>query len=672
MHDFLSNDPVHLPFSKNEILDVIKQESSGWWAAMRRNGDTIGWIPQAFVKPLSDEMVDMLLNVREELRIFEYAAEQLYISAPVSRIPYEESEPHPPTSPLNAREFTSENSPQNGPERRRLTRPYPPPSPVTPMPQPPLSKFVANKPTPLAHKEPELLARLQDRGTRSSLSRRPLPPLTLTETSAGNDVSISPDLYRRQKIKKLTGSDEAPSFHDAILAQNNPPWYLRPRHADEIQTDADGKLISGTRIALVERLVWDIIPSLRDTHKAAQDTAYRRMFLTTFRTFMSPDDLFDMLVQIYCMSYPESLTESEFNDWRDRCLHPTQQSILNFFTMWLEEHRLLEEEPHISRRLNEFLELIKPPNPLAVTSQLIVQSITRLTFAPKSTTINSHLGPRKKQKTPKNDLLSIPPSDIADQLTLYEFKLYSKVTPQDCISQATRPSGCVKSRETLHSFCATHDKLAVFVTDTILSTPALSRRSDTVDHWIKVAEKCRNLNNFASLSAIINALSSAVISRLHLTWIRVGRRNAYEMLLKYNEPSGGFSGYRHLHLHAEGPCVPFIGMYLTELVHIKDQYSDEDGRVNMLQRQRWYEVILIMLRTQSKPYSVAENDTMKFIQNNLRRFASLKDWQSKFWAKSQEIQRSEFAHADIRRGLGQCSLLRSSTHRSYFTERAGF
>jgi son of sevenless-like protein len=78
------------------------------------------------------------------------------------------------------------------------------------------------------------------------------------------------------------------------------------------------------------------------------------------------------------MTYPENLTEPEIIEWRDRCLQPTQRMILNVFTIWLEEQRLLEEEPHISRRLIEFLELIKPPSVLSQTADLIIKSITRL------------------------------------------------------------------------------------------------------------------------------------------------------------------------------------------------------------------------------------------------------------------------------------------------------
>ena len=45
----------------------------------------MGWIPEAFVNTLSVEVAERLRNTREELRIYEYDAEQLYTSAPTQR-----------------------------------------------------------------------------------------------------------------------------------------------------------------------------------------------------------------------------------------------------------------------------------------------------------------------------------------------------------------------------------------------------------------------------------------------------------------------------------------------------------------------------------------------------------------------------------------------------------
>lgn len=103
VYDFQSTDPDQLSFRKNEILSIVKQENTGWWAAMRRGGDVIGWVPKAFVTPLTEEMAERLSNVREELRFYEYRAEQLY-SAPVTHTTcIFDSEPEPSPAPKHAK-----------------------------------------------------------------------------------------------------------------------------------------------------------------------------------------------------------------------------------------------------------------------------------------------------------------------------------------------------------------------------------------------------------------------------------------------------------------------------------------------------------------------------------------------------------------------------------------
>lgn len=68
LHDFNPDDTGLLSFHKNEILDVIKRDESGWWAAIRQDGPggpLIGWIPESYVSVLSEEMV---MKVRRNLK----------------------------------------------------------------------------------------------------------------------------------------------------------------------------------------------------------------------------------------------------------------------------------------------------------------------------------------------------------------------------------------------------------------------------------------------------------------------------------------------------------------------------------------------------------------------------------------------------------------------------
>lgn len=56
---------------------------------------------------------------------------------------------------------------------------------------------------------------------------------------------------------------------------------------------------------------------------------------------------------------------------------PTQRRVLEVFSIWLTEHRLLEEEPFIAQKLSQFLNAITTP-PHNTAARQIIASIERL------------------------------------------------------------------------------------------------------------------------------------------------------------------------------------------------------------------------------------------------------------------------------------------------------
>ncbi|CAK5280368.1 unnamed protein product [Mycena citricolor] len=630
MYDFESSDPDHLEFRKNELLDIVKQEDTGWWAAMRRGGDCVGWVPQAFVSPLTEEMAERLLNVREELRVYEWSAEQLYNAAPTvqNREWYDDS---PASSPVlsTAHRVASprkDHFPVSPGGRR------PPPSPLTPMPQPPLHPLQPvsgqsfYKPTPPIPNDSESYAPSPSNGR---IYRR--QPIRADEDLAARlsvliesakDSPASPSEKQLKKLKDLTGSDQ--SWLDTPIAKATLPSYLLPVYSDQLKYDAEGAVRTGTLLGLVEKLA--STPLTKDPIKLSHARQFEDVFLTTFRTFTTANQFFDLLVARFHMDQPDHLAEEEADEWIKKMQLPTQGRILTLFTTWLKDQRLLEEEPWIAQRLTDFLKQITQP-PLASTAQLIIKTIEDLVSnICRRALLNT---PEGLQGTQEPEATQVVPQDIAEQLTLLEFRLYAKVTIQECLHYAKTQSG--KTVENLTNFCSTHDKLASWIKASILLNDQLKKRAETIDFWIKVAERCKALNNFASMSALINAA-------------------ALDALVKSNDPSSGFSGYRTLFSNAEGPSIPFIGMYLTDIIHIMDQFSDSNGQISFVKRQRWFDVVHVMLKSQAKPYQIAENEsTMNFIQDHLLS-DSMRD-QAWFWEKSQEVQKSELAHADIRKGL---------------------
>ena len=319
------------------------------------------------------------------------------------------------------------------------------------------------------------------------------------------------------------------------------------------------------------------------------------------------------------------------------------------------------------------------------------------------------------------------PVDIAQQLTVNEYRLYQKIHPVECVHWAESQTG--EKVANLVAFCSTNDKLAAWVKMSVLCNDGLGKRADMIDFWIKVAEvrvcfnktlltacaviygfildsrtdvlleqKCRAFNNFSSMMAIVAALSSVVISRLHLTWAHVSRASHIDPLVRLMVPVGNFTTYRSLLASIDGPCIPFMSMYLTDIVHVQDQLKDTTSYpvatsvtsptstnastatlspvnatnshsnntsspstesqsptigpplINFVKRQRWYEAVHAIMRFQAKSHGFVENpQTMNYISEHLL-LAISKDPAS-FWSRSQELQQHEVAHADIRKGL---------------------
>ena len=234
-----------------------------------------------------------------------------------------------------------------------------------------------------------------------------------------------------------------------------------------------------------------------------KETMFRSTFLMTFRTFMTSDALFDRLVKIYRMTPPDD-SPNDLAEWKAKHLI-TQRRVLMIFTMWLEDYRLLIEEPYIANQLTAFLRTIVSP-PLASIARLLTKTIQRLVSLPTFclfprlnscwlqtfTTSTIHTStihgatPRKvkKSKANKKDLEKLDPIDVAEQITLFEFQRYVKVTPQECLRHATGQ----QSGGGLSAFCSTHDKLVFWVKLSILENDALGKRANTVEFWIRVAE----------------------------------------------------------------------------------------------------------------------------------------------------------------------------------------
>ncbi|KAK9480244.1 ras guanine nucleotide exchange factor domain-containing protein [Lipomyces japonicus] len=108
-----------------------------------------------------------------------------------------------------------------------------------------------------------------------------------------------------------------------------------------------------------------------------------------------------------------------------------------------------------------------------------------------------------------------------------------------------------------------------WVTSEILLTRDLEERALTITKFIHIAAQTLDLQNYSTFMQITLALASATVQRLKTTWDNVAEENValFESLEKIASPLKNFKNLRYEMDKADVSkgCVPFIGLYLSDL-----------------------------------------------------------------------------------------------------------
>ncbi|TAQ85924.1 hypothetical protein B7494_g5752 [Chlorociboria aeruginascens] len=354
---------------------------------------------------------------------------------------------------------------------------------------------------------------------------------------------------------------------------------LEKTFAHELLHNKEGQITGGTLPALVERMT---------THDSTPDSVFVSTFYLTFRLFATPIELATALVDRF-----EYVGESP------HIAGPVRLRVYNVFKGWLESHwrelsdhdalpiikPFAEEKlgkilPGAGRRLLELAKMVssnegplvpRQVSSMGKTSTSISQYVPADAPIPEKSMSKSQIAILKNWKMGGSNpsILEFDPLELARQLTIKEMNIFCSIMPEELLgSEWTKRSGSnavnVRAMSTLST------DLSNLVADTILQYDDVKKRAVVIKHWIKIAQRCFELNNYDTLMAIICSLNSSTILRLKRTWDGVSqkRKDMLKRLQSVVEPDKNYANLRkRLHDHVP-PCLPFVGTYLTDLTFV--------------------------------------------------------------------------------------------------------
>jgi hypothetical protein len=174
-----------------------------------------------------------------------------------------------------------------------------------------------------------------------------------------------------------------------------------------------------------------------------------------------------------------------------------------------------------------------------------------------------------KGATPR--ITDFDPLELARQLTVKASNLFCAILPEELLQREwTKSEGSIAFN--VRAMTTLSNDLISFITETILLPQDSKKRGKCLKHWIKIGEKCLELNNLFVAMQIIAALSNSTIHRLNKTWENISAKSKERLarLSKIFEPQRNKLAYRQRLAASVGPAVPFLGIHQTDLFHIDD------------------------------------------------------------------------------------------------------
>nr|KAF6349947.1 ral guanine nucleotide dissociation stimulator like 3 [Myotis myotis] len=299
------------------------------------------------------------------------------------------------------------------------------------------------------------------------------------------------------------------------------------------------------RAAHLERLVRELVSVDRE-----QDPGFVPAFLATHQAFVPTARVLGLLLPPPPPPLPPWV-EIKKTEGQDLSFNKNLRAVVSVLGSWLRDHPQDFWDPPAHSdlgRVRTFLGWAAPLGAEALEAEKLLRDFLEEAEQEQDEEEQpqASAGPPGTARTPSPDspegyleeeeglvqegpeLLDFSVDQVAEQLTLMDVELFSRVRPCECLgsvwSQRDRP-GAAGIAPTVRATVTQFNLVTGCVLGSVLGAPGLAapQRAQRLEKWIRIAQRCRELRNFSSLRAILSALQSNPIYRLKSSWGAVSR-----------------------------------------------------------------------------------------------------------------------------------------------------
>ncbi|KAK4315127.1 hypothetical protein Pmani_013638 [Petrolisthes manimaculis] len=352
------------------------------------------------------------------------------------------------------------------------------------------------------------------------------------------------------------------------------------------------------------------------------DFLYQEAFLTTYRTFITPEALIKKLLWRYnrFVSSPDL---------------ERQKAARNSFSLLV---RVVDDLTVIDLCIPTLETLTDFEYTLLCRGELLLARALRKKIVEKLDARNKSQDPRdslsivsQNVTTKQTTLLNFKSQEVAEQMTLLDAELFLTMEIPEVLLWAQEQNE--ERSPNLTTFTEHFNNMSYWARSRILEQEDSRDREKYVMKFIKIMKHLRKMNNFNSYLALLSALDSAPIRRLEWQRTITDGLKEYCALI---DSSSSFRAYRQALSDSTPPCIPYIGLILQDLTFVNIGNSDNlpDGNVNFSKRWQQFNILDNMKRFKKGQYAFKKNEDIIAFLNNFEQHLN----EEALWSISESIK----------------------------------
>ncbi|XP_028614784.1 ras-specific guanine nucleotide-releasing factor 1 isoform X3 [Grammomys surdaster] len=198
--------------------------------------------------------------------------------------------------------------------------------------------------------------------------------------------------------------------------------------------------------------------------------------------------------------------------------------------------------------------------------------------------------------------------EIAEQLTLLDHLIFKSIPYQEFFGQGWMKDEKYEKTPYIMKTTRHFNHVSDFIASEIIRIEDINLRANAIEKWVAVADICRCLQNYNAVLEVTSSINRSAIFRLQKTWLKVSKqtKSLFDKLQKLVSTDGRFKTLRDTLKKCDPPCVPYLGIYLTDLVFIEEGTPNytEEGLINFSKMRMISHIIREIRQFQQSSYNI--------------------------------------------------------------------